>query len=317
MDSEMTKSIKAADRNAQYDECAKRLLGNKRVLAHILVHTVEEFKGMDPETVVSFIEGEPYINKVLVDPGLTNIRCLDNGKRVVGLNTEHGEINEGIVRYDIVFYVRMKDGISQIIVNVEAQKAEPTQYRILNRAIFYVGRLVSSQKERDFQGINYDDIKRVYSLWICMNLPENCFNHIHLVDDRVMGNHEWKGKLDLINIGLIGLTEEIPEKQEGYELHRLIGTLLSEKLSIEEKLKIIETEYHIPFEEEMKEDAQIMCNLSEGIQERGIKMGKEMGEANIIRRCYARGFSQEELADITGKKLKEIREIVSGTEWTV
>ena len=34
---------------------------------------------------------------------------------------------------------------SQIIVNVEAQKDEPTEYKILNRAIFYVSRLVSSQ----------------------------------------------------------------------------------------------------------------------------------------------------------------------------
>ena len=40
----------------------------------------------------------------------------------------------------------MKDGLSQIIINVEAQKDEPTGYEILNRAIFYVSRLISSQK---------------------------------------------------------------------------------------------------------------------------------------------------------------------------
>ena len=38
------------------------------------------------------------------------------------MNTENAEINEGLVRFDIIFYVRMKDGISQVIVNVEAQK---------------------------------------------------------------------------------------------------------------------------------------------------------------------------------------------------
>ena len=31
----------------------------------------------------------------------------------------------------------MKNGLSQIIVNIEAQKDEPTEYKILNRAIFY------------------------------------------------------------------------------------------------------------------------------------------------------------------------------------
>ena len=40
----------------------------------------------------------------------------------------------------------MKDGLSQIIINVEAQKDESKGYEILNRAIFYVSRLISSQK---------------------------------------------------------------------------------------------------------------------------------------------------------------------------
>lgn len=38
------------------------------------------------------------------------------------MNTEDAEINEGMIRFDIIFYVRMKDGISQIIVNVELKK---------------------------------------------------------------------------------------------------------------------------------------------------------------------------------------------------
>ena len=33
-------------------------------------------------------------------------------ERVVGMNTENTEINEGTINFDIVFYVRMKDGLS-------------------------------------------------------------------------------------------------------------------------------------------------------------------------------------------------------------
>ena len=40
------------------------------------------------------------------------------GKRIVGLNTENSEINEGLIRFDIIFYVRMKDGLSKIIINI-------------------------------------------------------------------------------------------------------------------------------------------------------------------------------------------------------
>ena len=56
-----------------------------------------------------------------------------------------------MIRFDIIFYVRMKDGVNaQIIVNIEAQKEELGKYYILNRAIFYIGRIVSSQKEEIF-----------------------------------------------------------------------------------------------------------------------------------------------------------------------
>ena len=52
----------------------------------------------------------------------------------------------------------MRDGLTQIIINVEAQKDDPDEYDILNRAIFYVSRMVSSQKERDFVHQHYNDI---------------------------------------------------------------------------------------------------------------------------------------------------------------
>ena len=57
MDTEIKKAINAADMEAQYDEKAKRLLGNKIILAHILVKTVDEFREMEPEDVVPYIEG--------------------------------------------------------------------------------------------------------------------------------------------------------------------------------------------------------------------------------------------------------------------
>ena len=136
----------ATDRDAQYDNSAKRLIAHKIILTRILVKTVEEFKGMDPLEVAALIEGLPYISAVPVEPGLTNAVHFQNGQRLVGFNTENQELNEGLVRFDIVFYVRMKDGLSQIIINVEAQKDEPSDYEILNRAVFYVSRLVSSQK---------------------------------------------------------------------------------------------------------------------------------------------------------------------------
>ena len=154
---------------------------------------------MKPEKVASCIEGEPKVGVVPVDPGLTNKDKLDeSGKRIVGINSESAEINEGLVRFDIIFYVRMKNGLSQIIVNIECQKDEPSAYKVLNRATFYASRLISSQKERDFVNTNYDDIKQVFSIWICMNMDQNSLSHIHLVKDEMLEPYEWKGNLDFL-----------------------------------------------------------------------------------------------------------------------
>ena len=308
MNTELKNVVKATDKDAQYDESAKRLLGQKSILAHILVKTVDEFQEMNPKDVVSYIEGTPYISSIPVEPGLTNVVTEKNGERIIGFNSENGELNEGMIRFDIVFYVRMKDGLSQIIVNVEAQKSEPTDYDILNRAIFYVSRLISSQKERDFVNSNYDDIKRVYSIWVCMNMDENSMNHIHLTNDNVLGNCEWKGKLDLLNIVMIGLAKELPPHDDTYELHRLLGALLSKELTVDEKLNIIDVEYDIPIEDNIRKDVSVMCNLSQGIKEDGIAIG----EAKIIIKMHNSGFTIQQIADVTEKDMKEIKEIIEG-----
>ena len=249
------------DIEAQYDENAKRLLGNKYILAHILVASVDEFKGMNPKDVVSYIEGEPMMGIVPVEPGMTNAVREEKGQRVVGFNTENVEAHEGLVRFDIVFYVRMRDGISQIIVNIEMQKDNPTKYKILNRAVFYVSQLVSSQKERDFTKTNYDDIKRVFSIWICMGMDEDSLDYVHLTNDRLLGDHVWEGKMDLLNIVLIGMSKELSAQEGHHELHRLLGALLSAKLPVEEKLDILVMEFEIPMEEEEKVEVRVMCNL--------------------------------------------------------
>lgn len=195
MHTEINNALSVADKGTQYDESAKRLLGQKSILAHILVKTVAEFKGISSKEVIPLIEGTPYISSVPVEPGLTNKEKQSEpadkekekqqwqhkkgGQRVVGMDSENMEYNEGLVRFDIVFYV---------------------------------SRLISSQKERDFENMQYDDIKRVYSIWVCMNMGENSLSHVRLVKEDLIGYHNWRGKLDLFNVVLIGLSKELPEQ---------------------------------------------------------------------------------------------------------
>ena len=49
------------------------------------------------------------------------------------------------------------------------------------------------------------------------------------------------------------LIPELPEHNEKYKLHRLLSTLLSMELTVDEKLGIIKTEYHIPVDDKLRE----------------------------------------------------------------
>ena len=302
VDTELKNAINASDKIAQYDDLAKRLMGNKIILAHILVKVVDEFKGMNPKDVIHCIEGDPFISAIPIEPGLTNALKEKNGERIIGFNSENVERYEGLIRFDIVCYVRLNDGLAQIITNLEAQKDEPSGYDILNRAIFYASRLVSSQKERDFVKTNYNDIKRVFSIWICMNMKENSMNYIHLTDDKLLGSYQWKGRRDLLNIVMIGIADELPERDEQYELHRLLGALLSKQLSIEEKINIVETEYDISMDENIRRELGSMCNLGEGIRDNAI--------ADVIMNMYKKGYPLEQIAEIVEKSIEEVKTVI-------
>ena len=315
LNTEIKNAVNIAGDKAQYDARVKRILGEKHILAHILEKTVDEFKGMNPSDIVTYIEGEPKIGIVPVEPGLTNVEKTDeSGQRVKGLNSENVEANEGLIRFDIIFYVRLKSGLSQIIVNVEAQKDEPVSYKILNRAIFYVSRLISSQKERDFVNTNYDDIKQVFSIWVCMNMSNNSLSHFHLKKDEMLEPYDWKGNADLLNIVMIGVTNELPERDEKYELHRLIGALLSDRLRENEKLDIIEKEYKIPLSNDFRKEVDTMCNLSQGIVDRVTEEVTAKNLIDFIMNMYNNKFSMEQISLATKKSVDEVKRIIEEHE---
>ena len=92
---------------------------------------------------------------------------------------------------------------------------------------------------------------------------------------------------------------------------------MSQELTVDEKLTIIGEEYHIPIEENFRKDVSIMCNLSQGIEERGIAIGEERGEAKIIVKLYENGFTLEQIATVVGKEPEDVKAILSKKEPTL
>ena len=142
-----------------------------------------------------------------------------------------------------------------------------------------------------------------------MNMPSNSMSYVHLTKEDILEHYNWNGHLDLLNIVLLGIGRELPPQEEQYELHRLIGTLLSAELTVTQKLAIIETEYHIPLSVELEEGVNDMCNLGEGIEERAIEKTKK----EVILDMYQNGCNLELIATVTKKNISEIEEIINNS----
>ena len=148
--------------------------------------------------------------------------------------------------------------------------------------------------------------KYILAYILIKTVDEHTMSHVHLTNDILLGSYQWKGKLDLLNIVLIGLSNELPEHDEKYELHRLLGALLSEELSVDEKLNIIVKEYDIPVESDIRKDVSAMCNLSQGIVD-NVK-------AEVILNMHREGYTSEQIAKIVEKSVEEVEAIIAKKE---
>ncbi|MFT4105105.1 MAG: hypothetical protein QM657_05015 [Lacrimispora sp.] len=178
----------------------------------------------------------------------------------------------------------------KIFLDIETQKNFHPGYHIVTRGIFYTSRMISAQMGTEFQAPDYDDIKKVYSIWICMNTPKRVSNTIaefSINKKNLVGDPGYLGRYDLLSVIIIGLSKELAAETEGTGLHRLLGALFSTHLSPEEKKDILSDEFKIPMNSDLERRINFMCNLGEGIaeeaRERGIEIGMERLIANFLK----------------------------------
>ena len=157
----------------QYDKSIKKVLANKPILARILKFTVNELSTLSLQQIESCIDSNSVmLGQTFVEPGLSN-------PKIISKQLEDDISGEGRIVYDLRFVVNLPDGEkTKIIINVEAQRKSNPGYSIVNRGIFYAARLLSAQLNTEFtnngsDSAQYDNMKKVYSIWICMDCPED------------------------------------------------------------------------------------------------------------------------------------------------
>ena len=291
----LAETIETARIKAQYDAQAKMIVADKSVLSWIVKYTVEELKDYTLEEIAEAIEGIE-IAAIPVYPGMMKTEVI------VGMPTEDTVPNEGKVTYDVRFYVlTSKEERIKLILNIEIQKDYYPGYDLVTRAVFYCARMISAQLKTEFDD-NYDDIKKVYSIWLCLNSPKKEANTIveyHMEPKVLYGSSETGHRYDLLSVVMVGLNEESWRTKET-PLHGFLGTIFSEKLKPEEKLKSLEKDYGVKTSREIKEGVNKMCNLSDAIEERGIQQGIQQG----ILRGMQQGEEQK-LIELICRKVRK------------
>ncbi|MDD6572702.1 MAG: hypothetical protein PUF12_09995 [Thermoflexaceae bacterium] len=313
---ELVNNLEEAGSRAQYDEHVKRIIGNRSVLARILKETVREFEEYDCDTIMKWIEPEIQLSSVAVRPGLGN-------RRITGTDTEDKVPGEGVLYYDVRFrvYIPEKNDKARLklLINIEAQKKFYQKYHIVTRGIFYGARMISAQLGTEFENSDYNKIKKVYSIWICLNAPKkvgNTMTEYSMRKRNIIGkSRDGRKTYDKLSVIIICLNDNQSTKEGS--LHDFLNVLLSEKIKPQEKINLLIKRFGMKMEKEFRNEVAQMCNLSEAIEEKAIKRGirKGFGQGNmaktreVVRNMIQYGMKDEDICCLVGCSREMVQRI--------
>ena len=307
----LAKAIQRSEGMEQYDGHAKNLLTYKELMSVILQAVVHEFQGMSIEEIKESIDVDAEISTGRV-PGESEEEVFPWG---------------GIVRYDIKFTVHIqKYGNLKLYVNLEAQKNYYPGYDLVTRGICYGTTLLSGQLEKEVSQGDYDNLKKVYSIWICLNAPEkdaNTITEYRIEPKTIYGKPSKYGRYDLMSVLMIRLPNHEPEGKTQDPVEKMLAalyTIFKAEKTPEEKCKDLKNRYGIGISTEFENEVRTMCNFSEAILERGIEQGIERGieqgrtaeKEQAIVNMLDLGLSKERIAEkypieLIEKVMQEIR----------
>lgn len=320
----LSRTVRAAESKSGYDAACKRILAQKSILARIMKECVPEYRDCSLEDIENkYIEGDPQIGQVAVLPDETN---TGDAVRQQGLPVIHGEgtedcsISEGTVVYDVRFRaVAPKDGaFITLLLNAEGQKDYTPGYPLPKRGIYYCSRMISSQYGTEFDRGHYEQLKKVYSIWICLDPPKYRQNmitryEIHEVD-MVGSAQEPRENYDLLSLVMVRLGEA---EESSNRTLQMLDVLFSQERQ-ERKRERLETEFGLPMTQELEKEVSQMCNFSDVVEQRGIEKGLERGleqgrreaEQEMARRMAENGLSVEMICRCTSFSESEVKELV-------
>ena len=148
-----------------------------------------------------------------------------------------------------------------------------------------------------------------------MNAPENGIADYQIVRKNRLGeNQVSRQAYDKLAVVVVGLK---PGSETNHRLMEVLSTLFSESMSLSEKEERLKA-CDVILTEEARKEAGSMCNLGEGIWERGVEAGIQQGiqtgiqqrQTQIIVQLIQNGtISVEAGAEMLKKSREEMKQI--------
>ena len=310
----LAQAIDIAGNRAKYDECAKKLLSYKAIIAWILKSCTKEFSQYEVQYICdNCLKEEVEVSTHAVHQDeLGKDKKLGGDERIEGMNTESNSSQEHTIYYDIrlpAFLPKSNERV-RLILNLEIQLDDTPGYPIVKRGFYYCGRMISEQYGTVFVDEHYEKVEKVYSIWICPDPAKKRKNGIfkyHTIEDIIYGEPYTKEEnYDLMEVVILNLGDA--DKSSDLAILDLLNVLFSTTTTPEEKKRRLHNEFEIAMTAEFESEVQEMCNLSEAL----VEQGAEREKMSLAQLMIKEREPVEKIERYTGYALEKLKEIANG-----
>ena len=127
---------------------------------------------------------------------------------------------------------------------------------------------------------HYENIKKVYSIFICTSPKKeqrNTITRYRITEENMVGQVRAPvADYDLLTV-IVMCLGSADDDNDG--ILKLLSVLLSGEMDPEKKKDILQNDFDIPMTVAMREEAENMCNLSDEVWEKGLAKGYAEGHA--------------------------------------
>ena len=232
------------------------------------------------------------------------------GTAMTGEDTENISIDAGDVHFDRVFSIPVPetDMKEWIVVNVEMQLYGGSGYRLEDRGEYYVSRIMSSQRGTVFTGMDYQKVRKTYSIWLVINPSLEYKGRIKAIGssaEEIYGPKD--GPLynsDKRKIVIAGLDPSSENR-----LLAIFGILTDRRKTEKERFDIIKDKFKIMLDESLVRETDDMRD----IYREAIEEGREEKSIEIAKNLLDHQIPVDTIVSSTGLSREDVLRLRAGT----